>query len=50
MNCALLDGAIKYKGDKYKEPTTHEKWSFLLRISIVNLTKSTGEYRFCHIY
>ena len=28
----------------------HKKWSFLLRISSVNVTKSTGNCGFCHIY
>ena len=28
----------------------HKKWSFLLRISSLNATKSTGNCGFCHIY
>ena len=30
--------------------TLHKKWSFPLRISSVNLTKSAGNYGFRHIY
>ena len=30
--------------------TLHKKWSFLLRISSVNVTKSTGKCEFGHIY
>ena len=29
---------------------TAQKWSFTLRISSVNVTKSAGNYRFGHIY
>ena len=34
----------------YNQWTLHKKWSFLLEIFSVNVTKSAGNYGFCHIY
>ena len=31
-------------------PTLHKKWSFPLRISSVDVTRSAGNFRFGHIY
>ena len=36
--------------DTYTENTLHKKWSFPLRISSVNVTKSAGTCGFGHIY
>ena len=49
MNCALLDGAMKYKAGITKTFYT-KKWSSLLRVSSVNLTKSAEERRFYRVY
>ena len=39
-----------YKQHFYKQHPLHKKWSFLLRISSVNVTKSAGKCGFGHIY
>ena len=36
--------------DPLKHNYLHKKWSFPLRISSVNVTKSAGKCRFSHIY
>ena len=35
--------------DKIKQKPLHKKWSFPLRISSVNVTKSAGDWGFGHI-
>ena len=35
---------------KYLVVTLPKKWGFSLRISIVDVTKSAGNYKFGHIY
>ena len=45
---------FKRKGKSEKEfllvQTLHKKWTFPLRISSINVTKSTGNCGFGHIY
>ena len=46
INCSNSKSCINNNIDA----TLHKKWSFLLRISLVNVTKSTGNCGFSHIY
>ena len=38
------------KSDRGVTPSQHKNWSFPLRFSAVNLTKSAVSYAFGHIY
>ena len=48
--CWVFFLIIKNLKAKIPQKTLYKKWSFPLRISSVNLTKSAGNCRFGHIY
>ena len=46
----ILDVSVGYVSAGFSEYSLHKKWSFPLRISLVNVTKSEKNCKFGHIY